>query len=391
VLTAAAAGLAWASGSPLVPRHGGHPGGDKHWSVAFLVLLAVAFAVYVVGAWLVRRAPPRLTAVAAIACAIQLAPLAAPLLLSTDAWTYWDYGRIAVVHDANPYEQPPSHFPDDPAYPYVGIAWRHTTSVYGPAFTLASEPLARAAGTSADAAAWIYKSLAAVAMLAISFLAARLSRRPALAWAVVGWSPVLAINFAGGGHNDAWPFALVLAALAVAVSGRRELAGAGWALAALVKWIPLVLLPLRLLESRARRVGFGYLGLAAAAAVVAAFGTWRYGLAWTETLRPLKEHAERETAFALPHRLTQLGVPREVAIALFAAAFGLAYLWLLRGAWRGHARLGLAAGLLLLAIPYLAAWYVVWTLPLAAAEDDEPAMLLGVALSAYLLSQLVRV
>ncbi|HXZ57232.1 MAG TPA: glycosyltransferase 87 family protein [Gaiellaceae bacterium] len=391
VFTAAASGLAWVSGSPLVPRHGGHSGGNRAWSVAFLVLLSLAFIAYVGGAWLVRRVPPRTRAVAAIACAIQLAPLAAPLLLSTDAWTYWDYGRIAVVHDANPYEQPPSHFPDDPAYPYVGIAWRNTTSVYGPAFTLASEPLSRAAGTSADAAAWIYKSLAAVAMLAIAFLAARLSRRPALAWAVVGWSPVLAIDFAGGGHNDAWPFALVLAALAVALSGRRELAGAGWALAALIKWIPLVLLPLRLVEARARRVGFGYVGLAAAAAAMAVLGTWRYGFAWTETLRPLKEHAERETAFALPHRLSQFGVPHGVAIALFAAAFALAYLWLLRGAWRGHARLGLAAGLLLLAIPYLAAWYVVWTLPLAAAEDDEPAILLGLVLSAYLLSQTIRV
>ena len=359
-------------------------------ALAFLVLLAVAFAAYVAGAWLTRRAPPRVAAVAAIACVMQVAPLAAPLLLSTDAWTYWDYGRIAVVHDANPYRQPPNHFPDDPAYPYVGVAWRGTTSVYGPAFTLASEPVARVAGTSADAAAWIYKSLAAVAMLAIAFLAARLSRRPALAWAVVGWNPVLAIHFAGGGHNDAWPFALVLAALAFALSGRRELAGAGWALAALVKWVPLVLLPLRLVEARARRLGFGYLGLVAAAAVVLALGTWRYGLAWADTLRPLTEHAERETAFALPHRLTGLGVPHNVSIGLFAAAFALAYLWLLRGAWRGRARLGLAAGLLLLAIPYLAAWYVVWTLPLAAAEDDEPAILLGVALSAYLLSQSIR-
>ena len=45
----------------------------------------------------------------------------------------------------------------------------------------------------------------------------------------------------------------------------------------------------------------------------------------------------------------------------------------------------------MLAVPYLAAWYVVWTLPLAAAEDDEPALLLGVTLSAYLLSQAIKV
>ena len=43
-------------------------------------------------------------------------PLAGPLLLSTDAWTYWEYGRIAAVHDGNPYVDVPSDFPDDPSY-----------------------------------------------------------------------------------------------------------------------------------------------------------------------------------------------------------------------------------------------------------------------------------
>ena len=69
--------------------------------LVFLALLVAAFAAYVAGVVLARTAPPRLVAVWTIACAIQLAPLAAPLLLSTDVWTYWDFGRIATVHDAN--------------------------------------------------------------------------------------------------------------------------------------------------------------------------------------------------------------------------------------------------------------------------------------------------
>ena len=36
-----------------------------------------------------------------------------------------------------------------------GTDWLDTTSVYGPAFQLATEPVALAAGSSADAAAWI--------------------------------------------------------------------------------------------------------------------------------------------------------------------------------------------------------------------------------------------
>jgi hypothetical protein len=69
--------------------------------------------------------------------------------------------------------------------------------------------------------------------------------------------------------------------------------------------------------------------------------------------------------------------------------FGVAYLWLLREAWRGHARLGLAAGLLLVAAPWLVPWYLVWTVPFAAVEEDGTAQVLALALTAYLLRDAV--
>ena len=74
---------------------------------------------------------------------------------------------------------------------------------------------------------------------------------------------------------------------------------------------------------------------------------------------------------------------------MFGTGFLLAYAWLVREAWRGRARLGLATCALLLALPYLVVWYVVWAVPLAAAEDDEAAALLSVVLCAYLLRQTV--
>jgi hypothetical protein len=381
--------LAWPHDSPLVPRHGGHPHGDRVWAWWFLGLLTAAFVAYVGGLALTRSAPPRVAAVAVIACAIQLVPLGAPLLLSTDAWAYWDYGRLAALHGANPYRVAPDEFQSDPALAFVGTNWRDSTTVYGPAFTLASEPLARAAGSSSDAAAWIYKSLAAVAVLAAAALAARLSVRPALALALVGWNPLLAVHFAGGGHNDAWLALLVVGALAAGASGRRQLAGVCWAVGTLVKWVPLVLLPLRALEARSRHSRVGYVGFAVAALAIGGIALARYGTAWLDAFGPLARNANHETRWALPHRLEQLGVPRAVALALFAAAFALVYAWLAREAWRGRARLGLATCALLLAAPYLVVWYVVWALPLAAAEDDEPAALLSLALCAYLLRQTV--
>src|SRR4029453_18145282 len=150
---------------------------------------------------------------------------------------------------ADPYLEPPSDYPQSPAYRWTGEAWRDTTSVYGPGFTLASEPIARAAGDSANAAAWTYKTLPAVASVAAALLAARLARRRAFAVAFVGWNPLLAVHLAGGGHNDAWVVALVVGALAAGAAGRRELAGVCWAVAAFVKWVPLLLLPLRALEA----------------------------------------------------------------------------------------------------------------------------------------------
>jgi alpha-1,6-mannosyltransferase len=314
------------------------------------------------------------------------------VLLSTDVYTYWAYGRIAAAHGADPYEDVPDDFPADPAYGLMGASWRDTTSVYGPGFTLASEGHAAAVGESADAAAWTYRALAALAMVALVLLAARLSAHAAFAAAFVGWNPLLALHFAGGGHNDAWMMAFVLAALALAASGRRTLAGAAWALAIAIKWVPLLFLPLRLLE--ARRVGrrIDHRGLGLAAGVIVAIATWRYGLSWLNAAGPLAGNLVEERAwYAIPVRVASLGLPEGAVALAFAVAFGLAYLWLLREAWRGRARLALTAGLLLVATSWLVPWYAVWAVPLAAVEEDPPARWLALALSAYLLRDAVPI
>ena len=59
--------------------------------------------------------------------------------------------------------------------------------------------------------------------------------------------------------------ALTLGALALAAGGRRGLAGAAWAFAVLIKWIPLVFFALRAIEARASGRRVGHAGFAAAA------------------------------------------------------------------------------------------------------------------------------
>jgi Glycosyltransferase family 87 len=390
LLVCACAALAWPAASPLFPDNAGRPAGEARWAWLYLACSAAAFAAYLVGLAVLRRGG-RIAAVAAAAAVIQLAPLGAPLLLSTDAWTYWDYGRIAAVHSGNPYRDTPADFPRDPAYRWLGAAWRDTTSVYGPGFSLASEPLALAAGTSHSAAAWIYKTLAGLATLAAAGLAALVARRRAFALAFVGWNPLLALHLAGGGHNDAWIALFVLGALALAARGRLQLAGVLWALAVSVKWVPLLFLPLRALEARATGRPVRHLGFALTIGAVLALATWRYGLGWLGSVGPLARNANRETSYALPHRLEQLGLPHGAAVGLLAAGFLVAYALLAREAMRGRARLGLTAALLLLAAPYLAAWYVAWAVPLAAADDDGAAQCLSLVVCAYLLRQAVPI
>ena len=194
--------------------------------------------------------------------AVQLVPLGAPLLLSTDAWTYWGYGWIADRPRRQPVRACRPKLPSDPGASRTRADWRDTTTVYGPAFTLASEPVARVAGSSADAAAWIFKALAAPAAVVAPSLASRLARGRRSRRAFVGWNPLLAIHLAGGGHNDAWMAALVGRRPALAAAGRRAARAPPWALAVLVKWIPLVFLPLRR-SRRAGRPARAHLGFAA--------------------------------------------------------------------------------------------------------------------------------
>src|SRR5919201_2010653 len=103
----ATAAAAW-PGSPL---RAGAPERTDVPSAVFLVAAAAAFALYLGALVLLRRRGGAIAVVCVVAAAIQLVPLTGPLLLSRDVNSYWDYGRLAAVHDADPYAVPPARFP----------------------------------------------------------------------------------------------------------------------------------------------------------------------------------------------------------------------------------------------------------------------------------------
>src|SRR5207302_8623892 len=193
-----------------------------------------------------------------------------PLVISRDVYAYWAYGRLAAVHHVNPYTVSPEQYRNDPASKAMAAGWRSSKSVYGPVVSAASAGLAAGGGDSPKTQAVAYRVAGAVGMLTLTALAALVAPLPAFAAAFVGWNPLLAVDFAGGGHNDVWMMVLVLAALALAVR-RPGIAGVSLALAGGVKWVALGILPLKLLGAdrrQALRITFGFLATAGGIAAV---------------------------------------------------------------------------------------------------------------------------
>jgi alpha-1,6-mannosyltransferase len=381
-LLAAAVGFALPESSPLSPDHAG---GDSSWAWVYLAAMSGAFVFYVGGLAVLSRRGARLGAVVALGVAIQLLPLVGPVLLSTDVYTYWARGRVGTIHEADPYTTPPSAFPQDPAIPRMGASWRERPTGYGPAFTLLSEGHALVAGDRPGTAAYLYRVLAAASMLALIGLAVALASEKAFAAAFVGWNPLLAVQFAGGGHNDALMMALVLGALVLAARRRTALAGACWAASIAVKWVSLVFLPLRAVEAYRQGRKVSHVGFAVALGLIAAAAFWRYGPDWLESFGNFSGQLRRTTSVSTARWLEAIGLSEDAAVAVLTVLFVAGYLWLLRGAWRGRARLALCACFLLLTASWLVPWYAVWAVPLAAIERDRTAQVLSLVICAYLL------
>lgn len=375
---------AWPAGSMVAAQPAARSTGDLGWIRLFAVLQLVAVAVFGFAVVFVRRHPPPVSRVLLLAAAIQLLPLAAPLMLSTDVWSYWNAGRLSVAHGANPYSVVPGALPGEPSLAFVPEAWRDEPTKYGPVFTVLSQAVAAIAGGDATAAAWLFRLLAGVQMVVLTALVARLAPRAAFGAAFVGWNPVFAIQFAGSGHNDVLMTTLVVLALLAARKGAGAIAGVSWILAILVKWLPLAILPLQLLEDRAKGRRSILPGLLAGAIVAASLSTLLFGWAWFGGWLPVVSSASSPelNSLAIWPRLA-FGLPDILVTVAPLVGFAGAYIVLLRQAARGRARKGLASGLLLVASPFLWTWYVITPAALSSVEDDVPALLVAAGLCLY--------
>jgi hypothetical protein len=129
------------------------------------------------------------------------------------------------------------------------MGWQpvHGLSPYGPLWTQV-EILAARVSLDVVTARWIIKSVVVAASLASGWLIwAILGRvRPAdqlLGTLLYLWNPVIVVEFAAEGHNDALMIACVLLALLFAVRARPGASLAAMILGALAKYVPVILMP----------------------------------------------------------------------------------------------------------------------------------------------------
>jgi alpha-1,6-mannosyltransferase len=175
-----------------------------------------------------------------------------PPSLSIDLLSYISHGHLRSVQDANPYVVPSSAVAHSTIGPELAsYGWRpvHPVTPYGPAWThLEVGVAALFDGVRAQ--------LVVLKLIAVMFSLGS----AALIWLILGrvrpekrllgtlaylWNPVIVVELAGEGHNDAVMVLLALLALALTVQHRAVSGIATMALGVLTKYLPLLLIPLQ--------------------------------------------------------------------------------------------------------------------------------------------------
>lgn len=291
-------------------------------------------------------------------------------------------GRITAEYGGNPFYQTPRDYAADAFYRYV--AWRKTTSAYGPAWELLAAGTSRLAGDDVLANVLAFKLLNLLFYLGCIALIVAILRRLAPERALQGvclfaWNPLVLYETAGNGHNDVVMAFWILLGMYLALHDRFVWALLALGVGALTKFIPILLVPVVLAAGlraqptwKPRLSLIARTGLAGAALIAAAYAPfWRGG-------DPLSlERRENLFTTSLPAFVqAQLEPPigseasREwVARGALVLTAGVV-LWQMWIVWKRanliHASTLILLFYLLVACLWFQTWYALWPLALAA-------------------------
>jgi alpha-1,6-mannosyltransferase len=343
--------------------------GDRY--VQLLVAAILLWAVFSWALWGRERAAGR-AVWTLIVVLVGLFALAPPLH-SLDVFSYISYARLDAVAGLNPYENAPADITGDPAARLVQD-FRFTVSAYGPVFTLLSLPLG---GTSVGFALWSFKAIAALSVLAIAWLTARIARSRGVpeipAAAFVALNPLTLAHVVGGAHNDALMVALAMAGVLAIVSARPRVGGGLLVAAAAIKASAAVYAPFAVLTPGSR--GRVLTGMVATAIAIALVGLAAFGPSVTEALAVIGDNQATVSYWSVPATLSRItGIDIEVVRTFAVAVYAVAVIALLVDTLRGGdwvRAAGWATFGLLVATAWMVPWYLIWVLPLAAVSRDR--------------------
>jgi Glycosyltransferase family 87 len=309
--------------------------------------------------------------------------LLAPPLLSQDVFSYIAYARLGVEHGLSPYTHSPIDIPHDAVFAFAGS--KDAVSVYGPAFTLLTYPLAP---LGVPAAFWILKVVAAIASLGVVLLVWRtaeaLGRDPVRPALFVGLSPLVLVHVVSAAHNEALVVLLTMAGVYSFVRGQPRAAGFWSTFAAGFKASAGLVVPY--LAIRSRRV---LVGVAVACVLLLAAGLIGFGTGVFDSLGLLSSNQGRSSRLSLPYKVSELVGNRDLVRLLFGVAFAAVAGWTLWRTSRGDDPIrmaGWATLAILLASAWLVPWYLLWLLPLAALAADRRLAIATVVLSGWVLA-----
>jgi hypothetical protein len=339
----------------------GGQGLANRWHLALVALACVGYLVLIL-----HRGPTGLS-IKLVGAAVALQTFVAlvrPPSAAEDLWWYAIYGRILAVYHSNPYTHFGAEFPHDPLLAMVGHSWRHTPSVYGPAFTALSGAAALVLRSSVLETRIFYQGLAAAALVAVCVIVWRCTRS-ADAIVFFALSPFTAIYLVNGGRNDILVGLLLLGAVVLVQQEHAASAGIVAGLGALVKltgMVGVVALVVAVASSGRRDVA-RRTGIAAGLTVVGA-----YALAGSSAIfTPMDTAGRLYSREAVWRLLPAIGQPLPV-MHVTLAVLGIVVCWVLLRSARSGPEVAVPASLtaLTLGTAYTLPGYVGWALPTAA-------------------------
>jgi alpha-1,6-mannosyltransferase len=304
---------------------------------------------------------------------------------SIDALTYVAHGYLGNLPDANPYTTTAAAVrTTDFARQLVPFGWLpvHGLTPYGPLWTHLEVAVIKVAGDVPTALVMIKTVVVAASLGSAALIWRILGRvRPEdqlLGTLIYLWNPMIVVEFAAEGHNDALMILCLLASLALTVSARPALSVVTSVSGILVKYLPLIFLPAQAVylwhtqRNRSRLAAGLLLGLLIGAGLaVVLYGPFWVGLRTFEGVRLQSQPLVSPTpSGGLYWYLLHALPPGEAAWLTLRVLAGVFAAFVLVASWQARDAAGLLGACASIALVYVlvvSAHYWPWyaSLPLA--------------------------